>query len=49
VRQTHPDYVEQVRTYARMLVELGVAAEGKVRPGLLFTADGVVRWVSTRP
>jgi len=45
VRQTHPDYVEQVRTYARMLVELGIAAEGKVRPGLLFTADGVVRWV----
>ena len=45
VRQSHPDYVEQVRTYARMLVELGVATEGKVRSGLLFTADGLVRWV----
>jgi ATP-dependent helicase/nuclease subunit A len=42
---SHPAYVEQVRSYQRMLVELGLAAEGQVRGGLLFTADGRVRWV----
>ncbi len=42
VHDSHPDYVEQVRTYARMLLELGVARQ--VRSGLLFTADGAIRW-----
>lgn len=42
---SHPDYVEQVRAYASILVELGLAREGKVRCGLLFTADGGLRWV----
>jgi ATP-dependent helicase/nuclease subunit A len=37
--------VEQVRSYGRILVELGLAHERKVRCGLLFTADGGVRWV----
>jgi ATP-dependent helicase/nuclease subunit A len=45
VAATYPEYVEQVRSYGRILVALGLAAEGKVRAGLLFTADGVVRWV----
>ena len=45
VAASHPAYVEQVRSYERILVELGLAAEGRVRGGLLFTADGVVRWV----
>jgi len=45
VARSHPDYVEQLRAYAAILVELGLAPEGKVRCGLLFTADGGVRWV----
>jgi ATP-dependent helicase/nuclease subunit A len=45
VTKSHPDYVEQVRSYARILVELGLAREGTVRCGLLFTADGGLRWV----
>jgi ATP-dependent helicase/nuclease subunit A len=45
VTATHPAYVEQVRSYERILVELGLGAEGRVRGGLLFTADGGVRWV----
>ncbi|HET9596091.1 MAG TPA: PD-(D/E)XK nuclease family protein, partial [Anaeromyxobacteraceae bacterium] len=45
VRATHPAYVEQVRSYARILVALGLATEGGVDAGLLFTAEGEVRWV----
>jgi len=41
----HPAYVAQVRSYQRLLVELGLAAEGRIRAGLLYTADGAVRWV----
>jgi ATP-dependent exoDNAse (exonuclease V) beta subunit len=37
-------YVEQVRSYGRILVELGLARAGAVRCGLLFTGDGGVRW-----
>jgi len=45
VTSSHPAYVEQVRSYERILVELGIASEGRVRGGLLFTGDGRVRWV----
>jgi ATP-dependent helicase/nuclease subunit A len=41
----YPAYVEQVRRYGQVLVELGLAREGAVRSGLLFTADGVLRWI----
>jgi ATP-dependent helicase/nuclease subunit A len=40
---THPAYVEQVRAYARLVAALGLAAD--VEAGLLFTADGGIRWV----
>jgi len=45
VRASYPAYAEQVRGYGRALVDLGLAAEGHVRCGLLFTADGTLRWV----
>jgi ATP-dependent helicase/nuclease subunit A len=45
VAGVHPAYVEQVRTYGRMLVDSGLAREGSVRCGLLYTADGAIRWV----
>jgi ATP-dependent helicase/nuclease subunit A len=45
LQASHPAYLEQVKSYGRILVELGVARQGAVRCGLLFTADGVMRWV----
>jgi ATP-dependent helicase/nuclease subunit A len=45
VADAYPAYVEQVREYGRILVKLGLAREGAVRCGLLFTADGGLRWV----
>jgi ATP-dependent exoDNAse (exonuclease V) beta subunit len=41
---TYPVYLEQVRSYGRILVELGLAKAGAVYCGLLFTADGGLRW-----
>ncbi len=38
-------YVAQVREYARLLRESGVAGLRPVRAGLLFTADGMLRWI----
>ncbi|HEY6003527.1 MAG TPA: PD-(D/E)XK nuclease family protein, partial [Anaeromyxobacter sp.] len=46
VAASHPAYVEQVRTYARVLEDLGLAPPGTVRAGLLFTAEGAIRWVA---
>jgi ATP-dependent helicase/nuclease subunit A len=45
VAATHPAYVEQVRSYARIVEDLGLAQPGSVRPGLLFTAEAEIRWV----
>jgi ATP-dependent helicase/nuclease subunit A len=45
VAATYASYVEQVRSYGRILVELGVAKSGAVKCGLLFTADGRMRWM----
>jgi ATP-dependent helicase/nuclease subunit A len=45
VETSHAAYVEQVRSYARILEALTVAPPGTVRCGLLFTAEGRVRWV----
>lgn len=43
--QTHPQYVEQVRIYGRLLKSAGLCDTGSLRCGLLFTAEGRVRWV----
>lgn len=45
VGEVYPAYVEQVRAYGQVLVKLGIARAGDVRCGLLFTGDGLVRWV----
>ncbi|HYG67071.1 MAG TPA: 3'-5' exonuclease, partial [Anaeromyxobacteraceae bacterium] len=45
VEATHPAYAEQVRSYARILEALGIAAAGTIRGGLLFTAEGRIRWL----
>jgi len=45
VESALPGYVEQLRTYARLLTEsTGTTA---VRTGLLFSADGNIRWIPT--
>jgi ATP-dependent helicase/nuclease subunit A len=44
-RQTHPEYVEQVRIYGRLLKAAGLGDTRSLRCGLLFTAEGSVRWV----
>jgi ATP-dependent helicase/nuclease subunit A len=46
VTATHAAYVEQVRSYARIVESRGRAPPGTVEAGLLFTAEGEVRWVS---
>ncbi len=45
VEAAYPAYVSQVRTYGQLLEAAGVLAGRRLRCGLLFTADGVVRWV----
>ncbi|MFL5261353.1 MAG: PD-(D/E)XK nuclease family protein, partial [Anaeromyxobacteraceae bacterium] len=42
---SHGAYVAQVRSYARLVEALGLAPEGSVAAGLLFTAEGTIRWV----
>jgi ATP-dependent helicase/nuclease subunit A len=45
VRSDYPGYVEQVHAYARVLDQSGVPELHVTRTGLLFTADGGLRWV----
>jgi len=45
VAHTYPEYVVQVRTYGRLLEATGVIGGGRLLCGLLFTADGEIRWV----
>lgn len=42
----YPHYAEQVKLYARALAQAGVAGIDMIRAGLLFTADGGIRWAS---
>jgi ATP-dependent exoDNAse (exonuclease V) beta subunit len=44
VENVFPEYAAQVRAYARLLVA-GGAAGASPRLGLLFTADGGIRWI----
>jgi ATP-dependent helicase/nuclease subunit A len=45
VREEYPGYVEQVRSYAELLHRSRAFASNVARAGLLFTADGSLRWV----
>lgn len=44
VEATYPAYVRQVAAYTRLLQTAGVGTGRRVRYGLLFTADGSIRW-----
>jgi hypothetical protein len=45
VESTYPEYARQARTYGHLIASADIAADRRVRCGLLFTADGVIRWV----
>jgi ATP-dependent helicase/nuclease subunit A len=45
IEDTYPEYASQVRLYGRLLQATGVAGGRRLRCGLLFTADGAIRWV----
>jgi len=45
VEQAYPKYAAQVRAYGRLLAGAGVLTGRRLRCGLLFTADGIIRWV----
>jgi ATP-dependent helicase/nuclease subunit A len=45
VEHAYPHYAAQVRAYGRLLEASGVVGGRRLRLGLLFTADGLMRWV----
>ena len=46
VETTYPGYVAQVQTYGRMIGAAGLIGTRSLRCGLLFTADGSLRWMT---
>ncbi len=46
VETDYPAYAAQVRLYGELLSAAGIARDRQLRCGLLFTADGVIRWVT---
>jgi hypothetical protein len=45
VQGVYPEYAAQVAAYCRLLDAAGVPGSRRVRGGLLFTADGEIRWL----
>lgn len=45
VEETYPEYARQVRTYATLLAEAGIPRTRPLQCGVLFTSNGVSRWV----
>ncbi len=46
VEEAYPEYANQVRTYGRLLCAAEVTGNRSLRCGLLFTADGLLRWLA---
>lgn len=44
VEQIYPKYAAQVRIYGELLKTAGILKDRRLRSGLLFTADGSIRW-----
>lgn len=44
VQRDSPQYTAQVGTYRQLLAGVGAQSGPPIRCGLLFTADGVIRW-----
>jgi ATP-dependent helicase/nuclease subunit A len=47
IEGAYPAYASQVAIYGALLREAGMVGERELRCGLLFTADGIIRWVMT--
>ena len=45
VQQMYPKYAAQVRIYGKLLETAGILKDRHLRCGLLFTADGSIRWI----
>jgi ATP-dependent helicase/nuclease subunit A len=45
IEQTYPKYAAQVRIYGKLLETAGILKDRHLRCGLLFTADGSIRWM----
>jgi len=45
VQAVYPEYAAQVTAYCRLLGAASVPGSRRVRGGLLFTADGEIRWL----
>jgi ATP-dependent exoDNAse (exonuclease V) beta subunit len=45
VEQTYPKYAAQVRIYGKLIETAGILKDRHLRCGLLFTADGSIRWI----
>jgi ATP-dependent helicase/nuclease subunit A len=45
IDRAYPQYASQVRLYGRLLAAAGVVGARETRYGLLFTADGTIRWL----
>jgi len=45
VEQDYPKYSAQVRIYGKLLETAGILKDRHLRCGLLFTADGSIRWI----
>jgi ATP-dependent exoDNAse (exonuclease V) beta subunit len=45
VEQTYPKYAAQVRIYGKLLETADILKGRHLRCGLLFTADGSIRWI----
>ena len=46
VEQTYPKYAAQVRIYGKLLETAGILKDRHLRCGLLFSADGNIRWIN---
>jgi ATP-dependent helicase/nuclease subunit A len=46
VEAAYPKYASQVRVYGELLEAAGVAHDRRLRCGLLFAPEGVIRWLS---
>jgi ATP-dependent helicase/nuclease subunit A len=47
VQQIYPEYNAQVRTYGRLIASSGLLGNRRLGCGLLFTADGGIRWAES--
>jgi hypothetical protein len=48
VEQTYPEYAAQALEYGRLLAASGLLGDRKLSCGLLFTADGAIRWIAPK-